>query len=379
MNEKIEPYRLFFPLGIFYGIWGVLGWIVYFLDIDPIYPVEDHFRLMTYGFMLAFVCGFAMTATPKQTQTWPAAPYEIISVIVLMILNTFVLSRPIVLFASTTMIFIILNLFIYDRYKNRQNDVDAYFIFTRIGFFIGFIHSLLSWAHALFDITLISNQFMKILFYDGFILMIIIGVGTTLIPNMFGYKQFNVIQINSEKKHSAISRSLKIILILLILSFLYDLFFYDSYAKILRFILITILFNNRLYIFKLPVVKTRFTLSIYLSILLALFGYGISAFFPDYYIHSLHLMLIGGFGLMIILIASRVTLAHGNYGFEIELKSKLFYVLTGLITLAAFTRFTAIFLGERYISHLGYAAMVWALSLVIWAIFFFKKMLIIKR
>lgn len=376
--KSIEPYRLFFPLGIFYGIWGVLGWVSYFLNLTPIFPIQAHFHIMTYGFMLAFIIGFIMTAVPNQTRSYPALPYEMFMILGLFIVNTFISDKPHMLYASTTLIFIIINLFIQDRYRHRRADVDSFFQFIRIGFAIGLVHSFLSLIHSLWPIPYVSTYFLKLLFYDGFVLFIVFGIGATLIPNMFGYKQSNVFVVQGIQK-SSISRSQKAIILALLISFIVDLFMMQMFTKIVRFFILALLFNHRLKIYQLPPVRTSFTISVWASVWMTLIGYGLSALFPMYYIHALHVMLIGGFGLMILMIASRVTLAHGNYGFSLELKSKLLYILGSLIFLTALTRYTAVFWSKIYISHLGYAAIIWILTLLIWSFYFFKKMLIVNR
>ena len=60
-----EPYRVFFPLGMLAGIWGVLMWPMFYAGWLKFYPGEAHTRMMIGGFMGAFVLGFLGTAFPR--------------------------------------------------------------------------------------------------------------------------------------------------------------------------------------------------------------------------------------------------------------------------------------------------------------------------
>ena len=62
-----EPYRVFFPLGMLAGIWGVMMWPMLYAGWLNFYPNEAHTRMMIEGFMGAFVVGFIGTAFPRLT------------------------------------------------------------------------------------------------------------------------------------------------------------------------------------------------------------------------------------------------------------------------------------------------------------------------
>lgn len=90
-------------------------------------------------------------------------------------------------------------------------------------------------------------------------------------------------------------------------------------------------------------------------------------FFIDESIHYKHLIYIGSYVLMTLLVASRVILAHGNEGLDIEHK-KMPYLIVGLLTtVAALTRVSAYLMGDGYIHHLGYAGSLLLFSTFVWA------------
>ena len=76
---------------------------------------------------------------------------------------------------------------------------------------------------------------------------------------------------------------------------------------------------------------------------------------------------------MALMIASRVTLAHGGYDTRIEISSWFITLSGALVLLAAWTRLSAPFT-RNYSHHLGYAALVWILAILVWGVFFVPRM-----
>lgn len=60
-----EPFRLLFPLGLVFGLLGVLLWPAYVWGLLSPYPALMHARIMIECFMAAFVMGFLGTALPR--------------------------------------------------------------------------------------------------------------------------------------------------------------------------------------------------------------------------------------------------------------------------------------------------------------------------
>ena len=82
-----EPYRIFFPLGMVAGIWGVMMWPMLYAGWLRFYPGEAHTRMMIEGFMGAFVLGFIGTAYPRLTGNQPWFGGEFVALLVLWFLT----------------------------------------------------------------------------------------------------------------------------------------------------------------------------------------------------------------------------------------------------------------------------------------------------
>src|SRR5437868_10621732 len=68
-GKPIDPYRIFFPLGIILGAAGVSIWPLYYYGVTEGYSGRAHALVQTDGFLYAFVVGFLLTAIPRFTGT----------------------------------------------------------------------------------------------------------------------------------------------------------------------------------------------------------------------------------------------------------------------------------------------------------------------
>ena len=81
-----------------------------------------------------------------------------------------------------------------------------------------------------------------------------------------------------------------------------------------------------------------------------------------------HLLYIGGFGLLMLVVASRVLFGHGGNLADFAKKSKTARWIVGLAFLAATTRASADWLPNITISHHKYAAWTWGILAILWLV-----------
>ena len=89
----------------------------------------------------------------------------------------------------------------------------------------------------------------------------------------------------------------------------------------------------------------------------------------------MHVLFIGGFSLLILLISVRVSLAHSPVGTGAEKTSRSIIVFSALVLLAMVTRVTAILWPKIYLHHLGFAGMTWLLALCVWGFLVMKAII----
>src|SRR5262249_11823634 len=80
-----EPFRIFFPLGLFLGAIGVALWPLFVWVAIEFYPRQTHVRLMIEGLMGSFIIGFLGTAGPRLLDASPLIAAETCLLLVLQI------------------------------------------------------------------------------------------------------------------------------------------------------------------------------------------------------------------------------------------------------------------------------------------------------
>src|SRR5881396_1440683 len=68
-GKPTDAYRIFFPLGIVLGVFGVSIWPLYYFGVTQGYSGRAHAFVQTDGFLYAFIAGFLLTAIPRFTGT----------------------------------------------------------------------------------------------------------------------------------------------------------------------------------------------------------------------------------------------------------------------------------------------------------------------
>jgi uncharacterized protein involved in response to NO len=368
MNKLIEPYRLLFPLGIVFGLLGVALWIAFALLPEYAYPAQTHSQLMVGAFLFAFAAGFLMTAIPKMTASFPAQPFELVLACAFTLSNalTASLNRPsIFYFASAFSIFALISFFIR-RFISRTKAIPPFFPFVLFGLLSGFTGALLLGFSNTFELAPFAQTFGKKMYFDGMILFLVLGIGSRLIPVISGRGVTDEAGLKPVVKNLLLAAGLISSMVL------------EASGQILAGGLLKILVVGWIAFFgwgllKKSKTKSRLAFGMRLSGFMVLAGIVLTVIQPAFAIHWMHLAYVAGFGLMTLTVASRVTLAHGNYDLVFEAQSKALWICGALILTAAFTRATAPFTGSGYTMHLLYAAVTWILALLVWGVVFLKR------
>jgi uncharacterized protein involved in response to NO len=71
-----DPYRLLFPLGVFLAWAGVGQWLLFTFGVTPEFRVVFHAMVQIQGFLGCFVAGFLLTFIPRRTMTDPPAAWQ---------------------------------------------------------------------------------------------------------------------------------------------------------------------------------------------------------------------------------------------------------------------------------------------------------------
>lgn len=370
-----EPFRLLFPLGILFGLTGVLLWPAFRWGLIETYPLLMHTRIMIECFLAAFVIGFLGTAFPRLIEVPKVRGFEVSAYALGLIAVCALHLRSMHLWGDL-MFLITLAGFLFGlilRARMRKDLPPPGFVLVLLGqlsAIVGTVCLLVSGAWPDGSASFELYQAGRLLLYQGFLLFPIMGVGAFLLPRFFDLpnKQTLPESMSPTPEWWARARFAMFCGGLGLLSFVLEFFGYLSVAYALRASAILLYFWR-----EVPIHKAKFSQGTLPRVLrIALFsiplGYLAMATLPARQITLLHIVFITGFGLLTLTVATRVIFGHG--GHSDRFKSKLWSMrsLAVLMVLAMATRVSADWMPEVRLNHYAYAGLAWAAAVLIWVI-----------
>lgn len=352
-----EPYRLFFPIGIAHGFWGVSLWLLYGLKIIPTYPGPLHIQLMIGGFLGSFVFGFITTAVPRFTQTFPARPHEILILALPLIIAPVMNADGALLMLAAS--YLAAAIFFFGRWSQAQSRPPDPFILIGFGLSAALFGEILMRLAA--DPQWIT--FGRLLFLRAFMLLTVVGVGSQMIPRLLGAMSGGCVRSGSIRTN----RFLYIGLAFLGGCFI-EAFVHPVLGRWVQTAIVGLIAVKHWGVLRLPFSRSKLAWVLWISCWFLLFGLAGESLFPSYSVHFLHLTFIGGFALMTLMVATRVILAHGGFNLILETQLTSLFWVCGFVAVSSVTRVAAGFIPAAYESHLSYAAVLWLTGLAIWTI-----------
>lgn len=383
-----DPYRFFFPLGWLLGIWGAWVWILGTLKAATEPVAAEHPDLMVGGFLFSFVCGFLMTAVPRFTGTRSATWTEIAAQAALLLgvaASGFLGSFP-VFHAGLLVGVVLLLAFVARRFRVRTANPPPTFVFIGLGLFCGLAGALLLVMH---DAGLIDGPWIRLgrlLYRQGMILSLILGVGGRLIPALLGFTPMPNPAGPGAGAGAApileyvrkLPRVLPLCMGLLFLSFPLESWQQIALGRWLRAVVVGFLAYRFWGIHRYPQSATRLAFWLWVSAWMTVLGLFGAAASPTHGVDYLHVSFIGGFGLMTIVVATRVTVAHGGHPAAKWEDSPALSVTGILVLLAVLTRLPIAWLPRAYETYLVLASTMWVLALLVWGWSYVGKMIVLS-
>lgn len=357
-----NPYTLFFSLGAIGLFMGLSVWIIYGFFSDDFYLGKMHAHYMVGIFLLSFVIGFLMTAIPRMSGAPGASQKELIFQLVPMLSASFwgvFESQEKLFFSSLVVALIVLFVFCFRRIVTAPHIVPDVFPFVIISLVAGLIGAILF----IFDLPEIGGR----LFYVNMILGLCVGVGARLIPMILG--------TGCARPYGV--KEMWVIGFMLVGSSFIEIYASETYGNLFRFLLILVVFFRYWNVHRFTGFHSSVSWGVRIAAVSILFGTMGLWLVPHYRLEALHLLFVSGFGLLTLMVASRVILAHGNHNLSLEIKNLFLKIPIGLIVLASATRISAAFV-QGYQRHLGYAAFTFIVAGLVWSYFFIPKLIVKK-
>ena len=360
-----EPYRVFFPLGILFGIAGVAIWPLYAFGATATYSGRSHAFVQIFGFLYCFIAGFLLTAVPRFTGTQP--PSLLAQLSLAAALAVAVVASELRLFAVGALAFVsahaILLTLLTQRFIRRQQDPPPTFVHIGFALIAGAAGALLTSGVALELIPAAWDLLGRRLLTEGMVMLLVLGVGGFLGPRLLGFAALPAhgAAVRQQGKAESVVAGL-VILVSLVTEYVFDI----RWTAYLRALAVSIVVIRSLQLWKRPEMRTTVSWSIWMAHWIIAIGVWVVAAAPRYRADFLHILFIGGFSLLILAVATRVTLSHGKH--DLAQEQRLWPLRIGVMCalIAMLARLGAPFAQASYFSHLAWASLLWIAAILIW-------------
>jgi uncharacterized protein involved in response to NO len=359
-----EPFRIFFPVGLFLGMLGVSLWLLYYLGAPISYPNISHARLMIEGFMASFIFGFLGTAGPRITSAPHFSRREVLALFTLDLLTAGLHVSG--AHRAGDICFVACLLFftrtIGVRFRERKDCPPPNFVLVALGLGSGI-------AGAAFLAYSETAQFAALyqvggaLLHQGFVLLPVLGVAPFFLARLLELPRPDLPESRAFPPGWFRQAALPALVgTTIIASFFLEASSYPAIGRWLRAGAIVSYLAARM-----PFHGRSFLANcLRVAIISIAAGFVVVALFPIYRIGALHVVFITGFSLIVFTVAIRVVFGHSGQAHLFQKRLSFFIVTIAFLFLATGSRFTADLAPQARILHLVAAAICWLLAGLIW-------------
>ncbi len=358
-----EPYRVFFASGALWSIIGVSLWPLFYAQQLGFYPSLVHARLMIEAFGGAFVVGFLGTAGPRMATAPKLTPLELFWLFALHQasgISHLRLQHPLGDALFVALLFSLLLCLVIRVVKFRKEAPPPQMLLALTGLACGIAGAAMQLSPA----TLMDPQRLRLanlLLYQGLLLPPVLGIGSFVFPRMLG-GDFG------DPKTAAQSRA-KLVRSIIAAMLLVSSFFLEAFGMVtLGYAVRAVVAAGYL------LIEVRWktsqsgslTTGLFWALIIGWLGIVLAPFHYAQHVSIEHLLYIGGFGMLMLIVGSRVLFGHSGdlEGFFVKSKRVRFLIFLGV--LAATTRATPAWVPSTTVSHHIYAAITWALLALFW-------------
>jgi uncharacterized protein involved in response to NO len=371
-----EPFRLFFFSGAMWSIIGVSLWPLFYAGHLTFYPNLTHARLMIQTFGGAFLVGFLGTAGPRMATAPKLTPVELLVLFALHQANG--LLHLMLRTRSADICFLLLLGTLLGclsvRVAGFRKDAPPpQMLLALTGLLCGLAGTVML-LNAGWIVSPENHRLAGLLLYQGMMLPPVLGIGSFIFPRILG-GDFGAPEAPKARR-AGLFRAL-LAAALIIGSFFLETSGHPVTAYLLRagtaagYLLIEVKWRRA------PGAEPRGTLArgLFWALLTGLAGLAATGFAYDRRVGMEHLLFVGMFGLLILIVGSRVLFGHSGELPGFSRRSWLPRLLIALAFVAATTRASAEFWPNITISHHKYAAWLWGLVCLLWLVWHGRRFL----
>jgi uncharacterized protein involved in response to NO len=364
-----EPFRVFFFSGAVWNIIGVSLWPLFYAGQLNFYPNLTHARLMIQAFGAAFVVGFLGTAGPRMATAPKLTSMELLALFALHTANG-VLHLMLEMRAADACFLALLGMLLACLVLRvavfRKEAPPPQMVLALTGLLCG-IAGTLMWLNPQWTASPENYRLAGLLVYQGLLLPPVMGIGSFMFPRILG-GDFGAPEEPGARRASLL-RALGAAA-LVVGSFFVETAGHPVTAYLLRagtaaaYLIIEVRWRRA------PGDGPRGTLAsgLFWALITGLAGLAATGWAYDRRIGMEHLLFVGMFGLLILIVASRVLFGHSGELEGFSRRSGMARTLIALAFLAATTRASAEFWPTITLSHHKYAAWLWGSACLLWLV-----------
>lgn len=367
-----EPFRLLFPLGLGLGLAGLLVWPLYGFGLMETYPGILHQRLMIQGFLAAFAFGFLTTALPRLLEVPLVGLWPSVGMSAGLLLATVLHSLSLHLAGDFVFLVILsgLLLLLATRFTQRKDMPPPAFILVLLGMLSGWFGTLIE-VLAVLPAVEVAPELRRLgflLWTQAFFLLPVLGIGSFLFPRFLAMNNRQIVEEarNPTAGWCKKARFAGFCGIVILLSFVLEAWSLLRLGSLLRGCGIVLFLGIELPYREMWKQKTRLARSLRMALASFLFGYFLIALWPDARLSLLHVVMMTGFGLVTLVVATRVVLGHSgqSHRFETSLKPVLWLAICFKVALVI--RILVEFFPTLAVGLYAKSGLVMAAGFVLW-------------
>jgi len=363
-----EPFRIFFPIGALGGFVGGFLWLAPDMGLALPYGGLYHGLIQIQGFVMAFAVGFLMTVLPRFMETDRAKGWEIGLGVVLLMGSMGALCLGVLIEAELGFLALLVHLIIFAlrRFVVRKDNPPAAFVLVVFGLLCG-------GAGVVFIIYPLPgfHRLGQNLLEQGMFLSFVMAVGSYLGPRLlYGVRGFPETEGPIFRKQLWMYVAVGV---LVFLSFIIEAGEAPVVGRLLRALVVTVQLLLAIQIYRRPHAGYWHVYWMWFSFWCVLMGLWLSGLFPAYEMTMLHITFVGGFGLLTIMIGSRVITGHCDVKDLWLQNAWQLSIPGGLILLASVARLGAGLSAETYAVFLYSGVGLWLVAMLLWMMLFLPR------
>lgn len=362
-----EPFRVFFLSGAVWSIIGISLWPLFYAGRLSFYPAIPHARLMIEAFGGAFVVGFLGTAGPRMASAPKLTVTELLLLFGLHTANG-ICHLKLMTGAADLCFVAMLGLLLAGLtgriIRFRKEPPPPQLLLALTGLLCGMSGALMFRSDAVLA-SPAAYRLAGLLLYQGLLLPPVLGIGSFLFPRILGGRFGEAGTPLARRRQSLRAAGAAILLT--------ASFFLESSGAVLAGCLLRTGTAAAYLITGIPWRRKagdppRGTLArgLFWAMGLGLGGLLAAGVFQPHHVATEHLLYIGGFGLLVLVVGSRVLFGHSGDLAGFDRRWWMPRLILFLVVFAAITRASAAIKPEIMISHHKYAAWLWGAAVLLW-------------